>query len=153
MKFIALILIALFLQACSEPAPKDSELIGIFKGNRDTFSQLQEMICSNGFKVVSMDPEWSDPENISVVVKRRYYDLFREIGVKQLRSYDGCRTTFSVWSVGFSGDGDYKNYQFRPKDIDNVVSSLDSLSLNNTDYVTYHRELEDNWFISYIHWP
>ncbi len=153
MKVIVLILIALFLQGCSEPAPKDSELIEVFERNRDTFTQLQEMICADDFGTVSMDPEWSDPENIPVIVKRKYYDLFLKIGVSQLRSYDGCRATFSVWSVGFSGDGDYKNYQFRPRKIDNIVNNLDNLSLNNTDYISFHREIEKNWFISYIHWP
>ncbi|MDW6002269.1 SH3 domain-containing protein [Vibrio mangrovi] len=137
----------------SVPPPSDQSMIDLFLSKRDVFEQLQRKICNDGFQTVSMDPEWSEPDNISELKKKEYYALFNQIGVTQLQSYDGCRAKFSVWAMGWAGDADYKSYQYRPLKPENVVSSLDNLPLNQTDIVMFYRKIDTNWYISYAHWP
>lgn len=111
------------------------------------------MICKDGYKVVSMDPEWSKPAALSANVKQRYYELFKAIGVKEAQSYDGCRVQLSVWSVGIGGDGDYKQYQYRPSNNEREVSSLDHLPLSSNKVEFYYRKLANDWYLEYAHWP
>ena len=148
-------ILVIVLAGCKQsgPPPSDQSMIEVFQSKRGVFEQLQQKICNNGYQTVSMDPEWSKPDNIPEKIKREYYALFNEIGITQLQSYDGCRAQFSVWAKGWAGDADYKNYQFRPSKPENIVSSLENLPLNQTDIVTYHRKIDTNWYISYAHWP
>jgi hypothetical protein len=153
MKKLLLIIFFITLTGCDNPPPSDESMIENFENNRAVFEELQKMICQDGYKTVSMDPEWSKPENLSAEAKEKYYALFKKIGVSQLQSYDGCRAQFSVWSVGLAGGGDYKNYQYRPKEPGNIMENLDTLQLNQTDIVTYNRKVDVDWYLSYEHWP
>ena len=154
MKFLPLILVAFILCGCSlAPAPpSDEQMIHEFNTHKNVFERLVSMACRDHYAVVSMDPEWSDPVNIPSSTKQQYYQLFKTIGVKQLQSYDGCRAQLSVWAVGLGGDGDYKDYQYRPGKVENLVPSLDDLKLN--DKITiYYRKIAPDWYIRYAHWP
>ncbi len=154
MKVLALAVIAFGLSACSLAAapPSDEQMIHTFITHRDVFERLVKMACKDHYTVVSMDPEWSRPTGIPSSTKQQYYQLFKTVGVKQLQSYDGCRTQLSVWSVGLGGDGDYKDYQYRPEQVENLVPSLDDLNLNDK-IVFYYRKVAPNWYIRYAHWP
>ena len=110
------------------------------------------MACHDGYTVVSMDPEWSRPENIPAAKKQKYYKLFRAVGVTQLQSYGGCRAQLSVWSVGLGGSGDYKDYQYRPDKVENQVASLDHLKLGDK-IKFFYRKIAPDWYIRYAHWP
>lgn len=99
-----------------------------------------------------MTPEWSKPENIPQERKEQYYELFTKINVKQLQFYDGM-ASFEVWAIGWAGDADYKKYEFKPYKIDNLVGSLNKLPLTQTNIVFYHRKIDEDWYLSYHHWP
>lgn len=133
--------------------PSDEQMISNFNKNRAVFEKLQTMICRDNFQVVSMDPEWSKPDNISDSKKQEYYELFKLIGVSQIQSYDNCRMSYSVWSVGWAGDADYKKYEYKPSKPENIVDSLENLPLNNNNIAFYFRKIDNDWFISYSHWP
>ena len=135
------------------PPPSDEKMINTFNTHKEVFDELREMIYRDGYEVVSMDPEWSKPSSIPIDVKQRYYELFRKIGVKQLQSYDGGRAQFSVWAVGLGGDGDYKQYQYRPSKIEKLVDSLDHLQLGMEHPEFYYRKIAEDWYLEYAHWP
>ncbi len=147
--------LALVTVSCnqSRTPPTDAEMLTVFKEHKATFETLQSMICKDGYKTISMDPEWSKPANIPQGKKSSYYQLFRKIGVTQLQSYDGCRAQFSVWALGWAGDADYKNYRYRPEKPEKLVQSLDKLPLNNTDIAFFYRHIEGEWYLEYAHWP
>jgi hypothetical protein len=156
MKYRKYFICLVFLSGCGKiihPAPTDEKMLKNFSENKSTFLELQSMICQDRFETVSMNPQWSKPEGISEEKKLKYYSLFKKIGVSQLQSYDGCRAQFSFWSMGWAADGDYKSYQYRPSNPENLVESLDNLPLNEKDIIEYHRKIEENWYISYSHWP
>jgi len=154
MKFWALLIVTLAVCGCSlaPTPPTDEQMIHAFEAHRDVFEHLVSMACKAHYTVVSMGPEWSNPTDIPSSTKQQYYKLFKIIGVKQLQSYGGCRAQLSVWSVGLAGSGDYKDYQYRPEQVENPVASLDNLKLN--DKITfYFRKIAPNWYIRYAHWP
>ena len=156
MKYITILFGLVLLSRCGEiihPPPSDETMLKNFNENKSTFIELQTMICKDHFETVSMEPEWSKPERISKAKKAQYYKLFKKIGVSQLQSYDGCRAQFSFWSLGWAAGGDYKAYQYRPFNPDNIVESLNDLPLNGKDIIKYNRKIEDDWYISYDHWP
>lgn len=154
MKVLVLAIISIGLSSCSlAPAPpSDEQMIHAFGAHRDVFERLVKMACKDHYTVVSMDPEWSRPANIPSSTRQQYYKLFKTVGVKQLQSYGGCRAQLSVWSVGLGGDGDYKDYQYRPERVENPVASLDNLELGDK-IVFYYRKIAPNWYIRYAHWP
>lgn len=157
MKAVIAIFLSVSLIACGMRAapPTDEELISRFESKRAVFDGLREMMCRDGYQVVSMDPEWSKPTSIPTHVKNRYYQLFRDIGVLQVQSYDGCRMQFSVWAVGWAGDGDYKQYQYRPVHNNETVdvSSLNNLKLGQDHAEFYLRKIAEDWYLEYAHWP
>ena len=153
MKRCLLLCITFALGGCffSSP-PSDEQMVHSFNTHKVVFEQLVAMACHDGYAVVSMDPEWSKPENIPNAKKQRYYKLFRTIGVTQLQSYAGCRAQLSVWSVGLGGSGDYKDYQYRPENVENQVASLDHLKLGDK-IEFFYRKIAPDWYIHYAHWP
>lgn len=155
MRVLQLAFIVLTLASCApyDPPPSDQSLIENFSKNGEVFDKLRIMICEDGYQTISLDPEWSEPESLSEDEKEKYYSLFRKIHIKQVAATKDCRVRFSVWSVGWAGSGDYKDYEYRPSKVGNVVDSLDQLPLNNTDIVFYYRKIDEEWYLSYKHWP
>lgn len=152
---------AWLLMACSflNPPPKDAALIQVFNANRETFETLVSMICEDGYAAISMDPAWTRPANVPETKKQSYYGEFRKIGVSQVQasrnSSDGqCQIQLSVWAVGLGGDGEYKDYRFRPTITkeDFVVDDLDKVKAGN-EIRFYYREIAADWYISYRIWP
>jgi hypothetical protein len=60
-----------------------------------------------------------------------------------------------VWSVGFSGDGDYKKYRFGPELHTPMINSqnLDAIDRSSDQIAFYQRQIEGDWWLEFQHWP
>jgi hypothetical protein len=135
----------------SQP-PTDQSLIEIFNGNKQIFIQLKEKICQDKFAVVSLYPEWSDPENIPLELKRQYYKLFKQVNITKIRKGGENTVEFSVWGVGNVSGGDSKGYIFKPSSdwLREERESLDNIPLTGKEF-SYQRKIADEWYLYYDH--
>lgn len=105
--------------------------------------------------MISYDPKYSRPSDISSDILNDYYSLFKTINVKQISIYDQSRVRFPVWSTGNVSGGDKKGYVYKPDErwleLFKERDNLDDFSSFNEEFF-YRRKIKDDWYIYYEHW-
>lgn len=132
------------------PPPTDEELTKVFTDNKDAFVEIYAKMIKNGYRTISLDPEWSDPE-ITFNAKKPYHDFLRNINAHRIAK-SGDTLWICVWSVGLGGDGDYKGYIYQPDGTGQIVESLDNFSPRG-EAVLLLRVIGDGWYLYYDHVP
>ncbi|MFA5422919.1 MAG: hypothetical protein WC374_03590 [Phycisphaerae bacterium] len=150
-----LALIIITASGCNKKSsvPTDEELIKTFNENKKIFIQLQDNLKEDGYRLVSMNPEWSDPPNIKPNVRKEYYNLFRQVGIKQIGRTDiqSDSVDFIVWRTGNVSGGDIKGYNYTPC---SYWLHKEKETLNNISPVEeffYIRKICDDWCLYYSH--
>ena len=150
---VVLISIMLIVVGCAKtPPPRDNDLIEIFNNNKNVFEDLRRYLYKDGYNVISITPEWSDPSGIPLKKKEMYYDLLKKINAQQIIERDGT-VTISIWTTGNVSGGDSKGYVFNPNDSKwprENKDSLDDVSFTGEDFF-YKREISGGWYIFYDH--
>lgn len=154
---VSIVLLTALMQGCSfdsdstsASAPNDKELIEMFTQNKEVFIQLKTMMLKDGYSVISIDPEWSDPNGIPENVKKEYYRLLEKINVIQIRKRDIDTVVFTVWNIGNVSGGHSKGYilgtdsQWHRKE----KKSLDDISSFESEFF-YKRKIDENWSLYY----
>jgi hypothetical protein len=155
-KYYVIFLVSL-LASCGEKPPSDAQMLDKFNRNKAVFISLRDSLCKDtGRRTVMMDPEWSEPK-VSAEQKKALYEIFNEIDVNGVY-YDGdCSFRLPFWSVGFSGDGDYKYYVYRPganiKAQALILDNLDEVDRSSLEAAFYLKPIGDDWYIEFDHWP
>ena len=132
--------------------PTDKEMIAIFSDNKEVFDALKENIYKDGYTVISITPEWSEPEEIPLAKKDIYYELLQKIKALQIIRR-GETVTISIWATGNVSGGDSKGYVFKPNDSKwprDSKDSLDNLSFDGNE-LFLKCEIGNNWYLYFDH--
>ena len=149
------VFIVLIISGCSdtEPSqpPSDQDLIQLFNNNKQVFITLKDKFSKDGFKVISIDPEWCDPKDIPLDTKKEYYRLLKQVNIAQIRSLEKDTVVLAVWDTGNVSGGDSKGYIYKPSTDwpREEKESLDNMSLSGEEF--YKRRIDGDWCLYYDH--
>ena len=138
--------------------PKDSWYLENFNIHDDEFSVLVNELCQSDAAItVGAGIEYNSELKLSKQSFNRVQESLSIIGSDLVQKIEGCHIKLSIWSFGFAGEGDYKDYTRAPMIHDRVeVDSLDKLYENYgpiTKPSFYMRPIESGWYITYDVWP
>lgn len=151
-----LFLISMLISSCSlsteyTPPPTDKELIQKYNDNKKIFTEIKNRLLKESHHVISLDPKWSDPSDLSLEIKENYYALMNKVNIKQISNYKGA-IYLTLWSHGNVSGGGSKGYVFKPELSPNgrlfkTKKSLDNISRDKEFF--YKRKIEGEWNLFY----
>jgi len=138
--------------------PKDDWYFDNFSAHQDDFLFLVQELCRSDADIaIRVNREYKPSLGISEPSFVSVQKSLERIGADQVQKIEGCHIKLSIWSIGFAGEGDYKDYTRAPMVHDRVeVSSLDNLYEDYgpiTEPSFYMRPIKKEWFITYDVWP
>jgi len=150
----------LFLSNCSsspfQPHLPDAQLIANFQAHKVEFERLRQMVIEDK-ELTMVNYHWPDPDDpkpseCSQERAAEYRKLFSQLnlpwGISAPSDRDWIKFGASAQG-GRSAHASTKGYLYTSKRPENLVDSLDNISLQEVPIGVWNRHIEGNWYIHF----
>lgn len=138
--------------------PNDHWFRKNFELNKSSFFELKDLVCDQKSLTDIRDDGTFNPEgSIDEDAVKKIVALMKMIGSSRVQVGENCSVLASVWSIGFGGDGIYKQYGYNQEGrLRLEVNSIDEIDKNRgkIEKVTFYKmNLNGGWSVLYDVWP